>query len=51
MSLTENKDGTFTCSICKFVFGSKTIEEMGEEFNAYHEKLHRMVMVAVDAIR
>lgn len=44
MNLTKNKDGTFTCSICKFIFGPKTIEEMGEGFNEYHENLHRVVL-------
>lgn len=41
--LTENMDGTYTCSECMFVFGKTTVEE--SNFDDYHDQLHSIVMV------
>lgn len=44
MKLILNKDGNYICEECKFIFGPKSIAELGDKFNEYHTNLHTIVM-------
>lgn len=49
MNLISNKDGSYTCEECKFVFGPGMMAELGESFAEYHTRLHTIVIKAKDA--